>query len=530
MLQRTDVGSTAESRLAPGQEWELKFQVAREQLPELPRALAAMGLTTGAPETEHLVATYYDTSAFDLRGRGAMLRVRREGERLVQCVKASGSPGQSCAMRREWETEVPTSSPDPSLVPEAALACLGSGIDWDGLRPVFRVDVERTAWLITFDDGNAVELCVDVGEIATESSSCPVCEYELELKAGQPLRLLNLAQGIVHAVPARLDPRTKSDRGYGLAGKGGGDWHKAKPVQLSCAQTAEEALVHVMRSGLRQLRLNEECVLARTHPEGVHQMRVAVRRMRSALSIYRKLLPPSDYGELSAGLKWLLRALGPSRDWDVFVEQTLGVVVGARPGDPALVLMRERSDEERTAAYQAAQEAIRSQRYTLLLLRLEAWLLARGWREQKVSVHSARLFAPVASLAAGVLAQRAKRVRRAGQHFGSLTAEELHQLRIHVKKLRYASEFFRSLWPKARAKRYIATLEDLQDTLGRLNDLSVAQDLISRLVHGVDTEQGARLSLARGMVVGWHARGGGSTGGAKAWRAFQDREPFWDRP
>ena len=137
---------------------------------------------------------------------------------------------------------------------------------------------------------------------------------------------------------------------------------------------------------------------------------------------------------------------------------------------------------------------------------------------------------PIVEFATHLLGKRQRKALERGRQFEQLSAEERHRLRIALKKLRYATEFFEALYPKKHTKPYLAALKDLQDGLGHLNDVAVAQRLIASLVGEADrSANGDGLQRAAGLVLGWHARGVADLEPAilRAWQEFAGREPFW---
>jgi len=228
-------------------------------------------------------------------------------------------------------------------------------------------------------------------------------------------------------------------------------------------------------------------------------------------------------------LKWLIGELGPARDWDVFLSDVLGVVIRGHPEDPDLAMLREAAEARRDECYETAQAAIRARRYTALLLRLGAWVEGRGWRNASRPEDAAALYEPVEQLADVLLRKRHKKVRREGKGFESMASEERHALRIQIKKLRYASEFLGSLYPRKRVTRFVGALRDLQDGLGLLNDLAVACRLMAELTVGARGKRAARLHFASGLIAGWHTHliEARERNMVKAWKAFAAQTPFW---
>jgi len=280
-------------------------------------------------------------------------------------------------------------------------------------------------------------------------------------------------------------------------------------------------------------------VLAGTDPEGVHQARVALRRLRSALSLFRRLLPAADHQWLAGEVKWLAGALGPARDWDVFLAELLAPVKAAFAFHPEiyadLAALEAAAGGQRRDAYDAVRAALLSPRHTTLHLRLGLWLELRGWRNQPVTPTSAVLFRPLRETAEKLLNRRHRRVHKTGSAFAKLSYVERHQLRIYLKKLRYAVDFFRSLHDDKLAGRYVGQLGAFQDILGHLNDVATAARLVPQLSVEPAGHPGATadaLARAVGVVIGWHGRGLAAQEQrlVAEWHDFRAAKGFWSRP
>ena len=507
------------------QEIELKLRVAPEDLPRLKELPPLAGARATSKQLE---SVYFDTPDLRLRGRAVTLRVRRSGSRFLQTVKSAPGAAGTALVRSEWEVPVGGPDPDLSALPAEALAALGP-LDAAEVRPVFASHVKRSVRVIGAGDGTEVEVAVDQGELRTpDGRTLPLAEIELELKRGTDTRALyDLALALNEALPLRIEPRAKSDRGYDLAAGTRVTWSKAGSLELSPDETVEEALGGIVRHCLDHLVANEACALAGNEPEGIHQMRVALRRLRSALSTFRDVIPGPQAAVLGPEVKWLADAFGPARDWDVFLTETMAPAAEAFPGDPALAALSAAGERARAQGYVRAREAILSPRYTALLLKLGAWVDGRGWRDQAVSEQSSRLFEPVTGFADAMLAKRHRQARKRGRHFARLDAEARHQLRITLKKLRYAAEFFRALYPAKPVRRYLKELAALQEALGHLNDVATVAKLVRQLE--AEPEAPAGWSLGAGIVLGWRARGLADLEPelVRDWEAFADAEPFW---
>lgn len=509
-------------------ETEIKLQIDPRHLPRLRRAGWLKSLAAGRPNTQQLRATYFDTIDFKLRQAGLTLRVRKEGRRFVQNIKARDET-KGTFTRQEWETVVPKGEPSPDAMAKLADAKIVPRLKPEDLVPVFQSSVRRVRRELTPKAGNRVAFDVDVGEIKAGGSSEPICEVEIELLSGEPKHVFDLALKLVDEVPARLSTDAKSDRGYALLVGRHPEWRKATPLVLDPEAPADEALARMIVNGIDHLHANEACTLARAHIEGIHQMRVALRRLRSAFTIFKHALPSEQHAELTPELKWLIGELGSARDWDVFIADVLDPMSRWQADDLGLGLLREEAAKRQDEAYARAHEAIRSTRYTRLLLRLVAWSEGRAWRAHPVSDASVDLYGPTLAFANRLIDGRHRRLLKAGRHFKQLTDEERHRLRIQVKKLRYAVEFFQSVYPRKKVAEYRDALIDLQDSLGGLNDLAVARELLARITGTAEGDDVERLHAASGMVIGWHAHVAQDhlKGVSKTWRRFTALKPFW---
>ena len=138
--------------------------------------------------------------------------------------------------------------------------------------------------------------------------------------------------------------------------------------------------------------------------------------------------------------------------------------------------------------------------------------------------------AKASDIAHELLHERYQQLVDAGADFEQLDAEQRHKVRIQLKKLRYATEFFSSLYPKQKVTPYLADMKALQDDLGKSNDVDVARRLLKRVLKQVRGKQRARLSYAAGLVVGWHSHIGNGREQhlIEAWRKFAAQPPYWE--
>lgn len=508
-------------------EIELKLAAATSDLAPVRRALLNMAGRDKAP-LRTLTSTYYDTADRLLQRSGLTLRVRKQGNRHIQTVKAEDAAGAMPFARGEWEDAIAGDAPVRDA-PNSG-AHLPEALDGAALHPVFTTLVRRAVIMIEPDNRTAVESALDEGEIRTAEtgSTEPICEVELEAKRGDPAAIYEIGLRLAEIAPLRIEIHSKSERGYRLIDGGAGEPQAVHPpaVELDPEMRVEEVLQKFGRDCLETILRNEPAALAGI-PEGVHQVRVAVRRLRAALTVFKEMLPPDQYERVGAELRWLGGALGPARNWDVFTGGILAKVDSELLGGDDYAALARRAEQERTAAHAAAAAALRSTRYTRTMLELARWLATRGWRDQPVSEGSALLMAPIGKLAPDLLAGRDRKLKKRARGFAELDLKGRHRVRIAVKKLRYAADLLGSLFAKQELGAFVRRLKPLQDDLGHVNDVRTAGELVGALNRSED----GGVERAAGIVLGWHERGlfDDERKLRKGLRRFKKARPFWQR-
>ncbi|MFW5893539.1 MAG: CHAD domain-containing protein [Verrucomicrobiota bacterium] len=486
-------------------EYELKFEIDPPQATRLLRQDWLREMLVGNSAKRHLRTIYYDTPDWQLRHAGISFRIRKSGHQFLQCVKSMPTETHKSIARDEFEIPVPDNFPHPESIPDENLPFDRSLCD--RLEPVFEIDVHRTIRTLQPDPETEFELAVDKGEVRCgDETSHPFCEVELELRRGPPSALFETARHIVRSVPVRMGVLYKSDRGYRLAASPNRPWQKSERITLSNNMTAEDALVTMVLSCLRQLRQNEQFAVETNNPESVHQFRVALRRLRSVLRLYKPNLPAKQYTKFKNVLKWISERSGAVRDWDVFLEQRLDPVRSHYPDLSALDTLADQAAIRRRHAQSSFTRALRSTRYARFLIDLYEWIHERQWREQPVTEESAALFSPLHEFADAKLRKLQDKVHKKGRKFRQLSDQDRHKLRIAIKKLRYACEFFRSLYSKKNIDKRLKRLKRLQDYLGELNDIANLPARAEMLLATPSAEKPeSSLAYAAGLLVGWHS-------------------------
>lgn len=469
-------------------------------------------------------AVYVDTPDRRLRAAGFSLRIRRgDGDEDARQTLKSAGRAAGLFDRGEWECPVSGDAPDF----EALQATPAAGLVADpafraALAPVFTVEVERLSARVS-DEEMTAEIVLDEGVVRAGRRVEPLCEVELELLRGKPRRLFRLARALMEAAPLRLAIHAKSDRGYALVAGETDERPRAGPA-LEPGMSVGEAFQAIARICLRQFVFHETALARAPTPGAIHQMRVAVRRLRAAMSVFGDAIDDKRRKEVATGLRGVARSLSEARDLDVFIAGEIDPMREKRPDDSDAALLAEHFAREREAAYARVKAAIASPTHRLAIFDALAFVEAGRWRK------NAACAAPVTEFAARTLARRAAGVRKRARRISSLEVEERHDLRIAVKKLRYAAEFFAPLFSEdrksgARATRYAKSLAAFQDRLGELNDAATAISLTGRL----DRNDEAQMRAARMIAEDRVGRAAASLAAArKAGAAFARAKPFWE--
>ena len=464
-------------------EIELKLALVKGSLARMRRAIGDVDLEETAIED-----VYFDTPDACLRRRGLVLRLRRDGDRWLQTLKAASNGHSVVPVRGEWEVALSARKSAPALDLELfeitpLRVLLRAGLEADALVPVFRTRILRQRGIMLHGTSQ-IEVALDRGELRArvegQKRRQSVAEVELELKSGRPQDLLDVGSALVkqgHGVTLVPALRSKAERGYGLAARDGLGAVRASArgfaERLRAEMSSSQALREVIRHGLALVVANADALRGNPASEHVHQARVALRRMRSAIRSF------DQYGQdfparLTKGLHWLAQTLGTARDSDVVVEQTLPAILSSVLVDDAdKRLLRRTARRAQARSIRHAVAAVSSRRYARLVLRIAEWSI-----EDTAAVTSS-----VGETAASLLEQAADRLFKDARSFSRLGQQKRHRVRIHAKRLRYALDLLAPSLPGRRAADYIEALATLQDTLGELNDASVALGRLADALH-----------------------------------------------
>lgn len=506
-------------------ETELKLSLDLKSLRRVGRLPVVRRYAQSEAQRTHLTNIYYDTPERNLAALGIALRIRRVGDSWVQTVKTTGAAAAGLHQRQEWEWNL--AEPELNLalcIAEPSLKEIFSNpLIEKNLQPLFTTDFWRSCWILNLSEGSVIELAADHGNVHANGQTLPICELELEIKNGTPQCLYEVAALLAEDLPLRLENSSKAARGYSLFEAPLAPLpQKARPLFITKENTTEEAFQIIVQQCLEHLHANSAVVINGENHEGIHQMRVATRRLRSGLKLFRALIPRTVSADIDNELIWLTGVLGPTRDWDVFINETLDTVQNLYPNHNALLELIKSAHDRHLYAWQDTHTKVQTPRYTKLLLEISLWTARRDWREFLEPEQIQDLALPVNNFAIRLLAHRHLRVRKWGENFLQLSAEGRHHLRILCKRLRYSGEFFANLYSELEVRPYLQAVVKLQDILGNLNDLAVAERLVSELTTPDNP--------AAQLIQGWSASLTEKylTQFATAWKVFIDQKLFWE--
>lgn len=465
-------------------EIELKLQLS----PKTAKKLAAHPLLAPIQsQKQRLLNTYYDTVKLDLHARRIAVRFREKGCQWLLTVKSAEPACGGLAMRSEWETPATPGTFDFSHVDNADLRDFLEEAT-ERLEPVFTTDFRRQIWEVPYGESR-IELALDRGTIESRGKRTPICEIELELLSGKVEDIFGLTRRLQEQL--KLDPAiaSKAERGYQLFTGEPMRPFKAKTATIDAQMTPVEAFRSIALGCLEHFQRNEKGLLTGDDPEFVHQARVALRRLRSAIKLFAPVLPPEFVHAYGQTWQTLASALGEARNWDVFLTETLPPIQAAFPDNRDIKRLRNEAKRRAKGAKQSIIQLQGVKEYSRLLIEFTSAIYALG----------DTLPIPIKTFADERIDSHTRRARKLASRLSDLTPEERHRMRIAFKKLRYTLEFFTPLLPTKRLAPNLTALGLLQDELGLINDHVTAEALINEALAGKPP------GPIHGWVAGRHA-------------------------
>lgn len=513
----SDVAGTLELAVAPD---------LAERLHRLP-PLARLG--AGRGRSAEIEFIWHDTPAGALAAEGLALserRVRRERHWRLERMRGGA--------QAPWRPGTP-----PPLVAEAgSLAELGlADLGIEIAEPL--VPIAACAGglrVLKLAGAPAIVATLLDARLRAVAGERPVCRL---LLSGPQASIATLAVALAEAAQVAVPAVSLAAEAYAVAGRATVPPALGAP-DLPPGLTVAEAFDCVVGHLTFVLLHWAPAAAVGATPEAVHQMRVALRRLRSALPLFRAAVGGADIAAANADLRDLARVLGPARDWDVFTGGTGRDVAAMFPADRPVARLLAAAERRRLASYVALAAYLQGPAFRRLGLRLAGLAAPRSGDaagdaapDEPMSRQAASRDTPLAAFAAKALAHRMARLRPPDGDFADAPAEALHALRIQAKRLRYAAEFFADLFPRKETRRFLRRLGALQERLGHLNDGAVAEGLMAQLGRGGGGDGGgtsADRAMAVGIVRGFVAAGArdARTKSERSWRKLRRLEPFWD--
>jgi adenylate cyclase len=478
------------------QQIALKLAIAEDRHAALQRhPLLARAV---AREQQALVSVYYDTGRLELRRAGILLRLRRQGASWVQTIKRQDDSDAGLTIRPEWQAPY-LNHFDFSHVDDDELR------EWlqreriaGNLASVFETSVRRRIWTLEPRPGTRILAKLDRGWIASDGRREVISELELQLIAGDIDAIYVLAQQLAASLALPPLLLSKAERGYRLLRNSKSHPVRAREVDIRAAGTPLAAFRLIALDCLTHLQSNHAGTLQSDDAEFVHQMRVATRRLRAALRLFGPALPSGFDEALVPPLRELMRSLGQARDLDVLVAEIVAPVSRAIPDEPRVTELVSAITNRQYSARTEIRQVLRQPAYGRLLLQAGRLL------QQSPFVDAPHADAEDSALIPFADRRLRKMLRRIHELAAVARVDyppSLHELRIAIKRLRYAIEFFGAIIPGKSGNTVVKRLAGLQDELGQLNDLANAGNL---LMVCAGREQHLREAVT--LIGGWHGQ------------------------
>jgi len=503
-------------------ELELKVELSASATERLARELPKTDLTIGPASTKKLRTIYFDTPTHGLHEAGLSLRLRSQNGGWLQTVKADQEVAGGLSNPVELEILLPTDRPDIGKIADRKIKrSVEKALKGASLRPVFETVVERTTRKIKTQESE-VELAVDAGEVRTPDARAELHEAELELKAGSVEGLLLAAETVLAGQELKFGTRSKAERGYRLAlEKRGSDAEpeKSRPVRIARKNDSATAFAAILASASRQILVNRTAVLETDDPHGAHQLRIGLRRLRSALNALRPYVGSPSLKSFEGCARELARSVGELRDADVLISAIAAPIEATVSDTSGFAELDEAMARHRRVKREAVRAALQGPAWTRLQLYLALW--------PRTLEENDKLARPVGKVARKALRKTWRKCARLGAAIDELSGEERHEMRKALKKLRYQTEFFAPLFAHKKTDAFVHQLKTLQDVFGYINDVRMAPRLIEiQRQHGAESRDAAR---AAGYIVGHHEAEARHTwhDAAPAWRQVERASRFW---
>jgi triphosphatase len=499
-------------------EIELKLGFPRDAAAALQRhpALQPPGAAEWELRQEHTV--YFDTPTLELAGQGLSLRIRRRGDRRIQTLKSAGDRDGAAASRGEWEWPVDQDHPDLALLADTPFGNVIPALVERRLRPLCETRIDRLARDVRLGGDTVVEVVLDQGQVSAGDRVEEICELELELKQGNPGPVYRLALALLADIPLTIGVESKAARGQRLLTGKVPEAVESVRTTLDRNIRMDAAFRRLMGAEIGHVLANQPAA-CRLDTEGIHEMRIGIRRLRSLLALFGTCLEPGGVQQFAAALKQFGQVLGAARDWDVFCTQLLPEAASHKRLARSVLQLTPAAEAARHATHLALQHALLQPSFTALCVGLAAWI-----EPGSAPIIGAEALRPLRKLAPEMMDRLARKVAKRGGHRRKRSLEQLHDLRKALKKLHYSAQDVAPLYPEKPAKRFLRACKRLQKTLGDGNDCTMAVRLAEQLrTTSIDLEPSIH------ALVRWNGKRRDKVLGRlpETWAYFDDTPGFW---
>ena len=483
---------------------ELELGLDPDDAARLPRLALLAPLKRGRARSRALRLVWHDSPDRALAQQGLALVEQRPHWRLERLLPSAHG----------W----PPAAPAPVLAIARTAAALGQTLP-DPLLPLATLAGRAVSQSVATEQGPIVITLLS-GAVRAFTGEHRIARVRLEgdAEAVQALALA-LADELRIGVPRASLAAEAFALASGMAPPPRRLGAPEPPAGLSVAEAFAHAVGHLTDV---ILYFAPKAAEPKDGPEPVHQMRVAVRRLRSAIKVFGPAVRHPAVGVADTGLKALAAKLAPARDWDVFVTETAAGVADAFPAELRLRRLLSAAERRRHACHDELWSFLTSGAFRRLGIELACLAGRQDWQAMAGDGERTELAASLEAFAGRVLRKRRKKLIAVDGDLADLEPPELHGIRLRAKRLRYAAEIFAPLYPGKPTHRFIRGLSRLQDRLGTLNDAAVAAGLVAELT--------GNHAFATGLVLGFvGARGSGTRQRIDAaWLKFQRLKPFWE--
>jgi inorganic triphosphatase YgiF len=506
-------------------EFEIKFSVDRVAIDRVFKLKLLDRPSFG--RAQRVQTIYFDTAENHLFNAGITLRWRKLGSRKpVMTFKVAGSPSASLFERTEIEIPAGQNGIDIALFGTDIGKFVLKVTDGAELLPRYQTSFKRIITEIRSPQ-SVFEVAIDEGQFIDTDQAWPLHELELELKSGPPSDMLDFAKVLATKAGLRLELTSKSERCFILAGVQKQKRYKEEKQRIHPEMQLDAVIVAILAEGMQHFTAHIQPFRDEADARSVHQMRVGLRRLRTALKAFHKAFPQASFALFSARARELASGLGLARECDAFRELVFTHPMAHRNCPDDAKYLEASLISLRTQAYAGAMEMINGLVSTLFIIDMQNYIARRGWRSEISDIELAMLTETADRFAKNTLGDLFGKAKKRGKALIEKSDEERHEFRIALKKLRYNAQFFAPLFKNARLYRnWSDNLVPLQNSLGVSNDLAGAQDMLNRLSA---REQGD-FSRSAGFILGWFSAQSETADAKieKQWKTFRKMPVFWN--